>query len=123
VLTEDDVYWVGDTPYCCDCCFYCEDCNEYTAYEDEVYIESEDRYDCRWCAEDHYTRCEHCGVYYRDDSNDLTLVGYDDSYTCPHCLEKHYDKCDECGEYYPKAVLTNIDGKLYCNTCAKEKAE
>lgn len=120
-IGEDDVNWVGDFPYCCDCSSYCEDCDEYYSVEDEVYIDREDRYVCRWCADEHYTRCDHCDEYcHNDDIFHVESTGED---VCPDCLKRYYTECAKCGKYHLKNKVTKLNGKFYCKDCAEEMTE
>lgn len=114
---EDDVYWVGDEPYCYDCVTYCDCCNEYYRSDDVYYIASEDTYVCYECRDEYYTSCEHCGTWHNND--DTIYVDSEDKYVCNDCLEEHYEQCADCEEYFLRDTMTEINDEMYCEECAE----
>lgn len=119
-VDENDVIWVGDCPYCSDCTFYCECCDEYDICTNKVYIVSEDRYVCSYCANEYYSYCDHCHDLRHND--DLIHVDSTNKDVCPECLKEHYTKCAACGEYHLNEKVVKINGKYYCKECAPEDA-
>lgn len=55
-IYREDAWFIGDEEICEDCvnteCFYCERCEEYHFTTDRVYLEEEDIYVCRRCADE-----------------------------------------------------------------------
>lgn len=121
-ISEDDVIWIGDEPYCSNCVEYCSCCEEYYPVHDEgVWIASENRYVCNDCAERYYTYCEDCGEYYpNDEMNYIDSVGHD---VCNECLADNYSMCSECGEFFENDQLHEYNGELYCSDCYDEVTE
>lgn len=116
-IDEDDVYWVGDEPYCCDCVTYCEICGEYEVNQNMTYIPSEDRSVCDSCLDRFYVYCDDCGEYYdRDRMNYLENL---DKCVCNDCFEE-YTQCNECGLWVYNDEI-NEDG--LCEECAAEMEE
>jgi hypothetical protein len=116
-LDEDEVRWVGDTPYCVECVEWCERCQEYEIRENVTFIECEDRYVCEWCLDNYYNRCEECGEYYPNDCT--TFVESIDGYVCDDCLENDFTCCEGCGEYFRTEDMNEDDdtGYFYCDEC------
>lgn len=54
-IYREDAFYVGDEELCEECvnseCFYCDRCEEYHFNDNRVYIEEEDCYICRYCAD------------------------------------------------------------------------
>ncbi|MDD6828061.1 MAG: hypothetical protein PUE12_18485 [Oscillospiraceae bacterium] len=114
-INEDDVYWVGDSPYCCDCVTYCERCGDYELNDDATYIPSEDRYVCQSCLEYYYTYCDDCEEYVSNDN--ATYIDEYNKYVCDDCLAKYYSECKKCGNWVDNEYL-NADG--LCENCVEE---
>ena len=99
--------------------FYCDDCGEEVeSQEDLIYIESEDRYVCQSCFDDHYYTCEDCGEVIHSDN--VHWVGScDDRAVCDSCIDD-YLYCDDCGHYYPSDEVEyhEEDDAYYCYDCA-----
>lgn len=121
VLDEDEVRWVGDDAYCCDCATYCECCDTYERNNDTTWIECEDRYVCNDCLERYYTECSECGEYFRSD--DITWVESADGYVCDDCLDRWYTTCEECGETFHNDSMTWVESanSSICDDCLEEK--
>lgn len=113
-IDADDVYWVGDEPYCCDCVTYCEICGEYEVNQNMTYIPSEDRSVCDSCLDRYYVYCDDCGEYYdRDEMNYLENL---DKCVCNDCFED-YTQCNKCGRWF---YYTEINEDGFCEDCAEE---
>lgn len=120
-LNEDDVFWIGGEPYCRECVYYCEYCDEYHRNE-EYYVASEDRYICEDCFYRYYERCSVCGeILPREDSH---YIDSRNEWVCPECFDEHYRTCKGCGEYFFLSDLKETeDGHFYCDYCYEEKEE
>ena len=117
-IDRDDVYWVGDYPYCYDCVEQCDDCGEWVVNGDlrETY---DGRRVCECCFDNDY--------YYCDDiednvhrGNTITLENGDTYYTENKGITWEY--CAECGGAYPIEDMVEINGKYYCEYC-EERVE
>jgi hypothetical protein len=120
-IDEDETYWVGDYPYCCDCVTYCEICEEYELNENCTYINCEDRYVCEYCLDRHYSYCDECGEYFPSES--VHYIDSADKCVCDGCLEWGYRRCDECGEYFPEDEVHEEDGETLCDECYQKRNE
>lgn len=110
-IHEDDVYWVGVSPYCTECVTYCEDCNEYVRNEDAVEIDGV--YVCNWCVEhSDYYECSECGDIHHIDC----LNGIGDELLCEDCYAEKTSICDKCFEHYYNEELT-YDKETDCYYC------
>ena len=115
IYDPDDVYWIGDEPYCRDCVLYCEECGEYFLASDERET-SDDRCICPDCIDYHYTYSYNRGDYVPDGRAIETEEGhiFDD--------ELDYDEfgiCCECGAYHDLDYI-NYDEETddyYCDEC------
>lgn len=115
-ISEDDIYWVNDNPYCSNCVTWCESCNEYELNNNVTYIEREDRYVCLYCLENYYTCCDECGEYVKKDC--ITYIEGEDIYVCDDCLSDCFERCSECGNYFRSTeIIINDDGNPYCSDC------
>lgn len=123
-LDEDDVIWIGDTPYCRDCVYYCECCEEYHVGV-EYYIDCENRYVCESCLNEYYTYCDECGEYFpSDQTTEVTTKWGSDGYVCDHCLEYYYEECSECGNCHRHdSMIETYDGDYICGDCQKDYAK
>lgn len=116
-IDEDDVYWVDEEPYCCDCVTYCEVCGEYEVNRNTTYIPSENRFVCDSCLDRYYVYCDDCEEYYdRDRMNYLENL---DKCVCNDCFE-NYTQCNECGRWF---YYTEINEDGLCEDCAEEMEE
>ena len=126
-IDGDDIYWIGDDPYCDDCCSWCEDCDSYVRSDDMVYVEREGRDVCDECIREYYVLCADCDEYcHRDDAY---YIASQDKYVCPECLEENYVMCSDCGEYFEKDDIKTYMHKetgeilMYCSDCADNHQE
>lgn len=125
-MHEDNVYWVGDYPYCRECVTYCERCGEYETNDEAVWIESENIYVCGSCYERYYSYCECCGKYW--DNDQMTEVD-GGTWVCYDCREEYYTMCCDCGEFYPNEDMLEVinprtgEVKSYCEDCYEEEME
>lgn len=121
---EDDIYWVNGDPYCRDCVYYCQWCDEYHRSE-EYYIEDRDMYVCESCYREDFGCCEECGDYYSEEN--LTEVINEDGrhiYVCEHCLDRLYEECVECEEYHRRSTMTtDAEGDYICPKCLSKYAK
>jgi hypothetical protein len=113
-VTEDDLYRIGDEPYCHACVTehfrLCEECNLYVT-TDEIFI-IEDVYICETCSGSVADECENCGDLFFDES----LRETEDGPVCGDCLRENYTSCTECG------VLAHTDTieDGICESCEME---
>lgn len=116
---EDDIIWIDGDPYCRDCCYWCEYCEEY--HHGESHYVRNYGYVCEYCLERHFSYCECCGEYVRED--DMYWIECEEQYVCEDCLGNHYSYCDDCGEYFPDEDMNEYDGYTLCNNCYNERIE
>lgn len=124
-ISEDDVIWVGDYPYCRDCVSWCDCCQEYTR-DEMTYIESEDRWVCEYCLSEYYDYCENCHTYYHRDE-----TFYDENSGncyCQDCFDELFGECDNCGQIVRRDDLNEIhkangDVVFICDECYAEEDE
>jgi hypothetical protein len=132
----DDVYFMGDEPYCMDCIdeltTICSECGK-RVWNDDNYGDSETPL-CDSCYNSSYTTCSSCGrtihydaVRYTDEDDDISL--------CEECYEKEKSKvCINEYSYKPTAIFygennryfgveLEIDGGGKSNNNAKEILE
>lgn len=117
-VSQDNVYWLGDDPYCGDCVTYCEVCDCYERNDEVTWIDSEDRYVCSDCLKRYYSYCSECGNYEKNDK--VHYIEEYDQDVCDYCLEDNYSRCNKCGAwiYYSDE---RDDG--LCEDCAAELDE
>lgn len=134
-ISEDDTYWVGDDPYCGDCCTCCDHCDEYTV--DETYpVYRRNRWSgdweaetwCRYCVDNNATRCDRCGDL--TDDNYINYSDEDEQDICEECATIR--ACDSCGQTFtsePRRIVihdirTGRDRTdCLCPDCAPEEEE
>lgn len=124
-ISEDDVIWVGDYPYCRDCVSWCDCCQEWTR-DEMYYIKSEDRSVCEYCLNEYYVYCAHCYTYHNMDE-----TFYDEDrgeYFCPDCFEELYTECENCGQIVRRKDLNEVhkangDVVFICDECYAEEDE
>lgn len=115
-VDEEDVCWIGDTPYCRDCVSYCEICDEYYLDGDGCWIESEERYVCDDCYREYYAACDHCDGDF--DKENMYWVESEGIYVCEDCYENYYFTCSHCNEVYSNSEMhTTHDGCIICDDC------
>lgn len=117
-IDEDEVYWIGDYPYCNDCVTYCERCGEYELNNDATWIPSEGRYVCRSCLEYYYVYCEDCDEYV--SSENVTYIDEYDRYVCDDCLNRYYSECKKCGNW---VYNDDLSENGLCENCEMENEE
>ena len=115
VVDEDDVTFVNGEPYCNDCVYYCDDCDEYVLETYTVYDAGGERYVCEHCRDNYYTLCSKCHEYVHEDC--VRYIESVDKYVCDECLREHFFYCEECEEYHLKAEMHCHDGKPVCKSC------
>ena len=123
IISRNDVRWIDDDPYCSECTYCCEDCEEYIAvgdeYEVKYYLGGRvyTKYICGDCKRD-YSRCDCCGAYWHDDDMATTEEG---GWYCPNC-EDSWNYCGKCEECHDVDYMTwdDEDGCYYCNDCYNE---
>lgn len=78
-ISEEDVYWYEDQPYCGNCVTYCDECGEYVPNDQVHYIDGLDV--CDDCIKDRdYYQCSECGeIHYIDN------LYYDEETGCDYC--------------------------------------
>ena len=116
-IDEDDAYWIDGEPYCCNCAYYCEDCEEYVR-ERDITRTIHGRYVCDSCLEDDYTYCSDVGEYVPNDEVVFTEEGntyYEDS-------TDRYGYCEVCGEAHDidRLHYDERTGAWYCDDCYEE---
>ena len=119
-ISRDDARYIGDGVYCDDCTFYCEECGEYYLNDDanEVYRRINSNYPtyvCGSCLDSDYVWCGYDDRYIRYDNVTETEDGnyYGNG-------SDGYGYCCECGSAYSIDMLTEIDGRYYCEDCIPE---
>jgi len=95
----------------------CENCNNSVRGEDVITVDYGNRLVCPECANEYYM-CDHCeellGEYY-------IAVNTDRMTLCDCCYNDHYFTCAQCNEVYHMDDAENIDGYLYCESCAEDR--
>lgn len=117
ISNGDSIYWIGDSPYCCDCVTYCDCCDEYVLNDNTVWIERENRYVCDDCIRDYYVYCEECNEYVYND--EVTYISELGMWVCNDCIDRYYVECDECGKLIYKDEAING----LCEDCFNAKEE
>ena len=123
-IDPDDIRWVGDEPYCCDCASWCNECETYEVASEVRYLEEYDRYVCSGCLSEYYTYCD-CGHYVRD-ANDTEIEDIHGNTWCPSCASEHLTEID--GEYYPNDEVktcpicgtVHVEEGEFCRECVEE---
>lgn len=117
-IDPDDVYWVGDYPYCSDCAIYCERCGYNERKEDAVLVDGE--WYCEDCANQIASCCDYCDEYYRNEDGVHTEEG---NFYCENCIEDNAFCCEKCGEWHDKDNGIEMeDGNWYCKDCIGDVA-
>lgn len=119
ITNEEDIYYVNGEPYCRDCVYYCESCEEYHRME-EFYVR-DFGYVCEDCFSRYYVECSICGDGVRD--YDAIWIECEDRYVCSDCCDEHYFYCEECGEYYPNGEAYEHNGDCLCEDCYNNRIE
>ena len=122
-VDEDDAIYIDGEPYCRDCVFYCNDCDEYYVGEG-TYVHNSRGYEicvCENCRDEYYEYCAECGEYYPREC--MNYIESQDEYVCDDCCDYYYSCCEECGEYFRNNNLREHKGKMYCEDCLREILE
>ena len=129
IYDEEDVEWVNDEPYCRNCLYYCEYCEEYHLESDGCWINHGSEWICYDCLHNSgdFIYCEECGDYHND--YDCTYVDSEDKYVCDDCISRKYVECAECGGLFKKEkMIEQVHPKYgyityFCKECYEAKIE
>ena len=96
----------------CDMCKEYHPIGECEPYENNKYI-------CKDCIKKNNLKiCPKChkvvSRFYKVQDNGKEIG------VCVDCRRDFYEHCFGCGKYYPKETLTEVDGKMVCNTCLSD---
>ena len=73
-------------------------------------------YVCYDCIEEHFSCCEICGEYHRNE--DIIHIESVGDYVCQNCLNEYYSCCEICGECHSNDCMTYVENKGYvCTDC------
>ena len=114
-IDEDDVYWVGDDPYCGDCVVYCERCDCCVPYNDAIRVNGS--YYCQDCVDEHAYKCDNCGEYVFNDYDDDVITTEEGHIYCRDCADDKAFYCEECCEYHDIDCGIEVEGDWYCKDC------
>lgn len=119
-IDSDNAIYVNDEPYCEDCVYWCDMCEEYHVGDNYHYIEDEDLYVCDSCFNEYFSYCDKCNKLER--ASDLIYIGSEDVNICRECFDDHYDYCIECGEYHHNDNMRQLEnGTMVCESCYKKQ--
>lgn len=118
-ISEDDVCWIDDTPYCNECVTYCDRCGDWELNDDATYIQSEGRYVCSYCRDEYYYHCDCCDEWY---SESYMYETANEDYICRDCRDEYYTECECCYELYDSADMVYVEDieEYLCPKCYKE---
>lgn len=121
-IYEDDVYWSGDYPYCCDCVTYCECCQEYVPNNNAQEIDG--LYICDDCINhsgDYYA-CYNCGEVHYYENMTTTEEGH---YYCDDCADEYTFECEKCGCIFDRenGTFDEQTREMYCDSCYDDLIE
>lgn len=119
ISNSEDIIYIDGDPYCRDCVHWCEQCEEYHRGE-ERYI-SDFGWVCEDCINEHFTRCECCGDYVRNE--DSIWIECEDRYVCESCCNRNYTYCEDCEKYYPDEDMYSYGGRMLCEDCYDTRME
>ena len=88
--------------------------------EDEQFSDSDGDVFCESCYNEKYVSCDKCGdEVWKENAVDAE---HHHSYfwLCESCAEEVMSKCDDCGEWFEEYVVTEDNGEVYCESCARE---
>ena len=90
-MRDDDICWIGNTPYCSNCVSRCEECDNYTTSElTEVIVGGRNRiWMCDSCVDIHAELCSRCGMYCLATSS----VEIGENTFCYACAEEVGEAC------------------------------
>ena len=114
-IDEDDVMWIDGEPYCIDCTFLCDCCNEYHVGEGTEVRGYETV--CEDCLEDFFY-CEECGEYVPEYY--ANWVESEGAYFCNDCIEDNFAPCEQCGELHRYRNMREVARRMLCPDCAEE---
>lgn len=114
-IDDGDIRWIDDEPYCCDCSFWCEQCEEYhvgegTSVRGFGII-------CNSCLDD-FRYCEECGEYVTE--RHANWVESEGAYFCDDCIEDYFAPCEQCGELHRYRNMREVARRMLCHDCAEE---
>lgn len=114
-IDDGDIRWIDDEPYCCDCSFWCEQCEEYhvgegTSVRGFGIV-------CDSCLDD-FRYCEECGEYVTEYR--ATYVESEGAYFCDDCIEDNFVPCEQCGELHRYRNMREVARRMLCPDCAEE---
>lgn len=118
-INQDSGYYVDGDYYCSDCVHYCEECESYHRM-DEYYVAGIG-WVCEDCISEHFTYCEMCGAYERNDY--AVYIECEDRYVCDDCAGRYYFCCEDCGEYYRNEDSYSYNGDILCEDCYNERKD
>ena len=113
-IDPDDAQYIDGEWYCRDCCHWCDCCDSYHR-DEETWIESENRYVCSYCLDNHYSQCADCGEWF--DRDDMTYLENDEEYICDSCRDMNYTQCDRCEEWIRDEDINEHGDDYLCNDC------
>lgn len=130
-IDEDDVRWVGDTPYCGECAHYCSCCSEYERAENTTWLEYESEYVCDECLDEYYVMADDINEYVH--MHNATWIESEQRYITNRYRNLYYAICRSCGEWFKKEDMvakTEVEafydwGRVtntvyYCHDCHEE---
>lgn len=97
---------------------FCDHCG--AGVVDDYYYIEDGEYVCFDCYSDNYFSCYHCGGHRPLEDEH---VSGDEHSLCYYCFTNYYSECENCSEYYCHEFMNEIDGKLYCDSCAEEAGD
>ena len=114
-IDDGDIRWIDDEPYCCDCSFWCEQCEEYhvgegTSVRGFGIV-------CNSCL-DYFRYCEECGEYVTE--RHANWVESEGAYFCDDCIEDYFAPCEQCGELHRYRNMREVARRMLCHDCAEE---
>lgn len=114
-IDDGDIRWIDDEPYCCDCSFWCEQCEEYhvgegTSVRGFGIV-------CDSCLDD-FRYCEECGEYVTE--RHANWVESEGAYFCDDCIEDNFAPCEQCGELHRHRNMREVARRMLCPNCAEE---
>ena len=115
----DDIVLVDDNPYCQNCTFQCDYCNETELVGNEHHVGRNDNMIiCDRCFENETSLCSICECRELDD--DLSDV--DGCLVCESCLQDNVSVCDACQEsHLDENIVQTCDEQILCRDCAEEE--
>lgn len=114
-IDEDDVRRIDGEPYCIDCTFWCDCCNEYHVGEGTE-VRGYGTV-CEDCLEDFF-HCEECGEYVTEYY--ANWVESEGAYFCNDCIEDNFAPCEQCGELHRYRNMREVARRMLCPDCAEE---